>query len=716
VPQIDVVDARPVRRSLAVSIDPALEYQMPGARLQETGAVLEFLNNWGASDTSPEMAFRLNGNAGEWSLITRARRAETSGDQNVSWSFNAQTAEVQLDAQLTTAAGSVFQYRLKAPPTLHVDSIAVLAGGANQAARWSQEADGHVTVFLKAPVSGRHEFHLRGQMPLTKNRDLPLPQVRLEEAQIQNSLVSLYRSRDVLVEVSGGAGLADVKTTADGPQSTGYPGGDRGRPVRSFYADMASGASGGSPLVGAGRGSPVLVTIRANHPRVRAEQWTRIACADGQWRTTCEYSLQVSEGLLDAIELEIPASWQKSLKTIPAMAAAFAARSDERVRLVLSPSAAISGNFAFTLIGPPPPTSGYPASGHPATRFAVAHVTLKNVPNVKQYVVLPNAADQRPVAWKLQKLRSRHPQAGTRKEAPAGETVEYDVIGEPWSAELLPPQKTTAGTPGTSSGRGSRIKQADVRYAWQADGRCLGAVFFDVETAGAIDCPLELPEGFDLLQFSVDGLPVDAVHDTAGTWIVPLASQASVSRVEVLCFAESAMAPVASGWPRRCSFRAPKLGDLPVERTAWTVASPHTLQPAIADGGQDPSPPSPSGATVTGDIAAQWQQFVEEGHAAVFHTADGPVDAITLEYRPIAAQSWLSRLAGIAVFLVVVGLAALLVRRRLLWKWFARWPYVFGVGIGLIWWLWLVPSAVGLLIVLAVLLRRFLPWRRFVRP
>ena len=63
--------------------------------------------------------------------------------------------------------------------------------------------------------------------------------------------------------------------------------------------------------------------------------------------------------------------------------------------------------------------------------------------------------------------------------------MKYEVVGEPWQAVLLPPQKTTAAT---------RVVQADVRYAWQADGRCLGAAFLDVETAGAIDCPLELPE------------------------------------------------------------------------------------------------------------------------------------------------------------------------------------------------------------------------------
>jgi hypothetical protein len=196
--------------------------------------------------------------------------------------------------------------------------------------------------------------------------------------------------------------------------------------------------------------------------------------------------------------------------------------------------------------------------------------------------------------------------------------------------------------------------------------------------------------------------------------------------VELLFFAESAIAPASPGWPRRCSFRAPKLGDLPVEHTTWTIASPRGLQPAVAGDGQDLLPPAPSSnagapggyplvGAGRGDIAAQWRQFVAEGQTALFYTTRGPVDAITLDYRPGAAQSWLSRLAGIALFLVVVGLAALVIRRGLFWNWFVRWPYVFGVGIGLAWWLWLSPSAVGLLIVLAVLVGQFLPWRRFFR-
>jgi hypothetical protein len=670
VPQIDVVNARPVRRLLAVSVDPALEYFMPAGRLQEAGAVLEFLGSWGSSAAPPELAYRLNGNAAEWNLSTRVRRAETFGEQNVTWIFAAQAAEVELDAQLTTATGSVYQYRLEAPAALKIDSVTVFADGVHRAARWWQDADGSTTIFLAAPLSGRHEVRLHGEMPLPMKK-MALPQLRLEHVRLQNSLVGLYRRPDVLVEVSGAAGLADVKTPADDAV-----GSDRGRPLRSFYVDPTAA-------------SPVLVTLKPNRPRVSAEQITRIAREDRRWRTTCEFRLQVSEGLLDTIKLDVPASWKDSVTTSPVMAATFAANSDERGTLELSPSAAVSGSFHFTISGPLMPAKG----------FAAPSITIKRAANVKRFVVLPTSDDQRPVAWELQRLRRFTGKDSAHEPDPA-ETSRYQVTGDPWQALLLPGRRTTATT---------RVVKSGVRYAWQSDGRCLGAVFFDVETSGAIDCPLELPEGFELLHVTVDGLPVDAVCGESGTWSLPLTSQAATAHVEMLFFAKSAMSARPFGWTQRYTFLAPKLGGLPVERTLWAIASPANLQLASAEGARFQPSPDFQGELPASDIARDWQRLVAEGRMHVSSaTADGQSERVTLGYQPIRSQSWLPRLAGIAGFLTFLGLAAVAVRRGLMWDYFARWPYLFGVGVGLAWWLWLSPSAAGLFIVAAVLTLQFL--------
>jgi hypothetical protein len=679
VPQIDVVDARPVRRWLAVSIDPALEYSMRGARLQESGAVLEFMGNWGSSDTPPELAYRLNGNAAEWNLATRPRRAETFGDQSATWILRTHAADVRYEALLTTTVGSSFQYRLEAPAALHVDAVAVLADGVNRAARWSQDRDGGITVFLASPLGGRHEIQLRGQMPLAAKGATSLPPLRLDGVRLQSSLVRLYRRPDVLVDVSSVAGLADMKASGD----DAVPG-DSGRPLRSFYMDPAAT-------------SPVLVTVRPNRPLLSAEQVTRAAFAENRWRTTCECRLQVSAGLLDAIELEVPASWRDGVKTSPAMAATIAASSDDRATLVLTPSAAISGDFSFTLSGPPAPAAG----------FAVPNIKIKHVSNGKQYLVLPNSVDRRPIAWALPNPRRQV--LKTREQASDPEdTSRYNVSGEPWQAVgLLLPKTTTA----------ARVVKSDVRYARQPGGRCLGAAFLDVETAGAIDCPLELPAGFDLLQFTVNGLPVDAVRrpaaedDRAGTWSVPLVAPASTSHVEMLFFAESAHVPSSAGWTQRWEFLAPKLGDLPIESTTWTIASRPGQIVTTAEGGRIQESPSADRDSASGDIGLQWQNFVAENRMAISFITDGAPDRIAVEYLPSGARSWLPRLAGIAVLLAAVAVLGLLLRRDLLGSCFARWPYLFGVGIGLAWWLWLSPSIVGLLIAVAVLLTKFLPWR-----
>jgi len=99
----------------------------------------------------------------------------------------------------------------------------------------------------------------------------------------------------------------------------------------------------------------------------------------------------------------------------------------------------------------------------------------------------------------------------------------------------------------------------------------------------------------------------------------------------------------------------------------------------------------------------------------VSYAADGPTDSIALNFRPVDARSWLPRFAGLTGFLAAVGLAVMLLRTGLLWNWFARWPFVFGVILGLTWWLWASPSAAGLIIVLIALLVQFFPWRRLAR-
>jgi hypothetical protein len=119
-------------------------------------------------------------------------------------------------------------------------------------------------------------------------------------------------------------------------------------------------------------------------------------------------------------------------------------------------------------------------------------------------------------------------------------------------------------------------------------------------------------------------------------------------------------------------------------------------------------PPATLGqSAAAAEPAALWQQSLEAAQLTGRYVGHG--DSLTLRYAPTEANGWLVGLAAaVAIGLLAAGAVAL-VRRGTLWQGFMRWPYAFGVALGLAWWLFLWPSALGLVIVLVVLTCQFLP-------
>jgi hypothetical protein len=116
---------------------------------------------------------------------------------------------------------------------------------------------------------------------------------------------------------------------------------------------------------------------------------------------------------------------------------------------------------------------------------------------------------------------------------------------------------------GLSGSHASFVRLADVTIAWQADGNLHGTAVFDIEPADAVECPLHLPDGYELLRVSVEGIPVTPTPERGdGNWRFALVSQRLPQRVEV----------TFRGDCRK--FESPALGGWPVRHTLWTVIGP----------------------------------------------------------------------------------------------------------------------------------------------
>jgi hypothetical protein len=551
-PQIEVVGARPGRRWLAVSIDPSLDRQLPAGASglpprsggpgspPDSAAVSEFMSNWGRTpaqrvgEKAPDAAFHLNGDAADWSMTTRVRKTETTGDQSTSWSFDTGAVQLHFDARLATVGGSVFQYRLTLPPAFEVDSLAVTRDGVAVPARWIRNQEGLLTVFLAGATTGRQRLQLRGHLPLPLKGRIPMPQIRLDDVHVQNSVVRLYRREQVAIEVFAPAGLAEIRAQAD-------EGGrdDLGQPVRAFYVDPAGTTA-------------ISVNIQAQPPQPRAKA---------------------------------PVTYEP----------------------------------------PVTPTPGHPLAGH-----------------------------------------------------------------------------------------GARIVFADVRFAWPPD-RCIGAAGFDVDSPVAANYSLELPPGFELTRLSVDGAPVDVAAVPDGRYHLALPGNSSRSRVEILFCTASAGSSKSANVPSRMAFQAPRLGDLPVENMAWTIAAPLGLQlgRAEADGGV--VPPNAADETQSIGLLAQWRQLAECCGQSATYAFNRRVDQISVDFTTAFTPVWHVQLASVAGFLAVVALVAVTLRRGVA-NWLGHRPHACGIAVGIAWWLWASPSALGLAIVLAVLLHQVTAAARLFRP
>jgi hypothetical protein len=688
-PQLSVLEARPTRRWLALSVDPALEQQVQSGRRLEAVAVPEFLSSWGEAEGPPLMAARLPAGAVDWSLATRPRRPEIVADESLSLSFDALEAEVRFDARLSVASGSVFQHRVSVPPAVQIEKVAVLADGAPRVARWSRDPQGMVTVFLTGPLAGRQDLSLLGRLPVALDKEISLAPLAVQDARAQSSLVHVFRRGAVLVDVGRVAGLADVKPTVLDPQQA-----ESGRLVRSFQADATAAAQ-------------LALTVRRNRPVIGAEQIVRMLPQDGAWAASVECRLHVTDGVMDEIRLEKPASWTGPFQVVAPAALKIVETPGEPQRLILRPRSAISGDYQCTVYAPLDASASQPV--------AVPDVRLEQVAQLRRWVVLPKNREATPISWQTHGLRA----ARLPKETPQSSWV-FEVADPSYyavfrAAEQLPE------TP--------RVRLADIRIAWQPDGGYRGAALFQVEPGKTCDCPLWLPADCRLLGATLGGAPLDPIYIDAGRWLLPIGPDRLPGRIEILF--TSGATDTASGTQRgpgsisQCGaqggwsltgtasrrFCAPALGDLPVDRTTWTIAGPATFARGVPEDAETLGLNDVEGAAAPAEFATLWQQSLGVDQAAARYGVEGRAESLTLHYGLVDPGGLLGRCTAAVLLVVLAAAVLLLLERGLLWNCFARWPYAFAVVVGLAWWLWLWPSPFGLALVLTALVRQLAEWR-----
>ncbi len=543
-PHLEVQGVRRTKRWLAVWVDPTLTYEQRGTERLEAIAVPVFSAAWGPALVDPLSVYDLGSGEVPWRLAVRPRDARTEAAETLALSVDQQEVQVQFDAQLNTTSGYRFQYRIVAPSALEVAKISLQAEGLERVARWSRASDGTITVFLNAPTTGQQRLSLQGRFPVEKEGNLSLPTLRIDEVETPNQTVQLFRKSSVLVRVVESQGLAEVASPVAEENTAPL-----GRLVKCFRAK-------GKALV------RLEVAVTANHPKVRAVQRTSVRFDGERREAKVDFLIQVSEGLVDQWRLEVPSQWSGPYEVDPpSTVKVVTIPGDSRRRLVIQPNATVRGEYHLQVSGP--------LTLAPGERVCAPAVVLEGGHVTRHLLVLPTQWQLHPVVWETQGLKPTSLPNDLDAQPVGRESfVAYQVEHPSFQAVLKP----VIGQP--------QVFLADVSLAWEADGSCHGVVLFDLQSAGSAVGWLRLPEGLELVQVTVAGVPVTPVRDTDQRWQLPLSPSEFPQRLEVLYRGRLAIASPHG----TCRVAAPTLEGLPVRQTIWTIAGPPFCRPDVPDG------------------------------------------------------------------------------------------------------------------------------------
>ena len=207
-----------------------LEAQNLDSELLGNVATAEFIQEWGDSPPTgrPQVVFQpREGETPQFSIAPHVARRRALrwtqsghiGKRHLNWT---------LSAKLETTQAPVYQHVLLVDRRLQIELISVRENGAERLVRWSEDrarqnsSPTRVVIFLGEKTTGVQELTLTASMTLRQGREVPLPFVRCEEAELVDARWELFRDPEFDVDLNLPRGVPAFETT-DVPATEGGP-------------------------------------------------------------------------------------------------------------------------------------------------------------------------------------------------------------------------------------------------------------------------------------------------------------------------------------------------------------------------------------------------------------------------------------------------------------------------------------------------------------
>lgn len=751
VPQLELLDGRVQRRWLAVSVASDLEFTAGVSPSLAPMDAAEFLAFWGEAETVPGLCYRVEAEDPTWSIGTRARKTRCQVDQQLDISVGRHALSMVFQADINPVDGVVFQHELSVPRGFVVDSLAVRSVDDDEpiAANAKHDGSGSLTLFLGQGVRDAHHVRLEGTLDFAGEDDrVPVPKLTLRDVDTNSSLMRVYQRGNVLVSTDNAPPVEAVYRSQLGRHRDGF-----GRLIAAY--DVSPDAS---------NATMVALQIRPNEPAIQARLVTLLRRVNNGWEAIAELEASVTNapaGVIDQFRLEIPSEWTEPFVLTPDYEYQVRPIPNGRRHLLIRPTLPVSDQFRVTVRG-----SLVLGANE---RGRAPNIVPLDVEHTDRFVVLPTQLDQQRIDWETSGLRP----VTLREAIP---NVQVDARNHVAYAVWSRPRAVIADVQRVAGER--QINLADVHVMCQEDGSAFGIATFEIEPAGSASCTLKLPDGYELIQVLVEGVPASLIPLADQRWQVRLSSEQLPQQLAVL-FRGSLSGKLSRNAQE---LHAPWVTDFDVVRTLWTVRGPRDMvltgeslpehrvdaaaQEAIRLRGTATlvqsavetvldSPASEvrawyapwairlactnarlararqlsDTAAITSDAVQQLirqQELVSQRLNVAPSFEDyqrrtveypqlndlirflgsensvterfafiGPVSQVSVTRERATLTDWWRAVAGGAIVLLAGVLMWLGIGQTALANWLCQWPYAVGVLIGLLWWLYAVPSLLG---------------------
>ena len=542
-PRLETLEARLLKRWVAVSVDSSLEFVDQASQGMQPIAIPDFAAAWQSSEARPHVVYSLPRGEVAWTLSTQAPGPRTTAQHTLTLSAGSQWLDVRVDTDLTTESGSHFQLRLAAPPALEIESISLLEDGAQRVSRWSRDEAGRVTIFLTAPITGVERLSLRGRLAVPASGAAAVPDLRLLGAVREEKRIRIFRRPAVLVEGPTGPTVSPIELPIDERERT---------ELGSFF---------GAYRV-AGHEAPIALKISPNRPQSQAVQLISLERKDDGWMAEVDCQVSVTRGLLDSLRFDLPTYWVEPFESDGQTVLQTTYLPDRnRRQLIVRPTAPIKDRYRIKIRGRVLVATG--------ERLRVPDVALRGMNRLERFVVLPTQVELQEVAWDISGLKSaKLPSEFVRLPVSPESFVAYKVDNGQFQAALRSADSVEDI---------KKVSLADIAVSWTVDGRCSGVAAFDLIPGGSETCDLRIPGGCKLLHLSIAGLPAIVRSRQADVWTLELVSRDLPQRI----IAVFSGAIAEGGWAaRQVQIRVPTPVEWNITRTLWTVVGP----PAASQG------------------------------------------------------------------------------------------------------------------------------------